>query len=71
MHFDADFEGAWDPTFAGNDIDTACSRHSYVTMCGGAPMLWKSAMQTEIALSSTKSELIGLLMAPHDGTPTL
>ena len=40
-------------------------------MCAGAPTLWKSAMQSEIALSSTESKLIRLSMALRDGTPIL
>lgn len=70
-HSDADFAGAWDPEIAGDDMDTAGSRHGHVTMHAGAPILWKSAMQTEIALSSTESELIGPSMALREGIPIL
>ena len=60
IYCDADFAGAWDPALAGEDIDTARSRHGYIITYAGVPLIWKSSMQGEIALSSTESELIGL-----------
>ena len=60
LHCDSDFAGAWDPELAGEDIDTARSRHGYIISYAGVPLLWKSQMQGEISLSSTESELIGL-----------
>ena len=60
IYCDADFAGAWDLELAGVDIDNARSRHGYVITYAGVPLLWKSQMQGEIALSSTESELIGL-----------
>ena len=60
IYCDADFAGAWDPALAGEDIDTARSRHGYIITYAGIPLIWKSQMQGEIALSSTESELIGL-----------
>ena len=60
VYCDADFAGAWDPKLAGEDIDTARSRHGYIITYAGIPLLWKSQMQGEIALSSTESEVIGL-----------
>ena len=60
LYCDADFAGAWDPELAGEDMDTARSRHGYIITYAGVPLLWKSQMQGEIALSSTESELIGL-----------
>jgi len=60
IYCDADFAGAWDPELAGEDIDTARSRHGYIITYAGVPLIWKSSMQGEIALSSTESELIGL-----------
>ena len=60
LYVDADFAGAWDPKLAGEDIDTARSRHGYIIAYAGVPLLWKSSMQGEITLSSTESELVGL-----------
>ena len=47
---DADFSGNWDSKDAGNSRDTARSRHGYIITYKGCPILWKSQMQTEIAL---------------------
>ena len=66
---DADFAGAWDPELAGEDIDTARSRHGYIVTYAGAPLLWKSQMQGEVALSSTESEFIGLSTALRTAIP--
>ena len=59
---DADFAGNWDKDEAW-DRDTARSRHGYIVSYHGCPIIWKSQMQTEIALSSTESEYTGLLYA--------
>ena len=69
IHADADFAGNWDPKLAGEDIDTARSRHGFVISCAGVPLLWKSSLQGEIALSSTESELIGLSTALRVAIP--
>ena len=54
---DADFAGNWDKSVAHTDRDTARSRHGYIVMYAGCPLLWKSQLQGEIALSSTENEL--------------
>jgi hypothetical protein len=69
LHADADFAGNWDPALAGDDIDTARSRHGYVLSFAGVPILWKSQLQTEVALSSTESEVIGLSAALRTAIP--
>lgn len=43
-----------------DNADTARSRFGYIVMYNGCPITWASKMQTEIALSSTESEYIGL-----------
>ena len=68
---DADFAGNWDIDIAGNDPDTARSRHGYVIMYAGCPIIWKSQLQTEIALSSTESEYIGLSYALREAIPIM
>jgi hypothetical protein len=69
IHCDADFAGAWDPELAGEDIDTARSRHGYIISYAGIPLVWKSQMQGEIALSSTESEFIGLSTSLRTAIP--
>ena len=63
VYVDADFAGNWDKEGAGEDIDTARSRHGYIIRYAGVPIMWLSQLQTEIALSSTEAELVGLSMA--------
>ena len=70
VHVDADFAGNWDPKGTG-DPGTARSRHGYIIMYAGCPILWKSALQTEIALSSCESEYTGLSYALRDAIPIM
>jgi hypothetical protein len=51
---------------AATDRDTARSRHGYIINYAGCPLLWKSQMQTEVALSSTESKYTGLSYALRD-----
>jgi hypothetical protein len=53
---DADFSGNWDGAESHNR-DTARSRHGHIIMHAGCPVSWKSQLQTETALSSTRSVL--------------
>ena len=71
VYVDADFAGNWDKELAGQDIDTARSRHGYIIMYAGVPVLWQSQLQTEVALSSTESELIGMSMALRSAIPLM
>ncbi|MFN7263289.1 MAG: reverse transcriptase domain-containing protein, partial [Cyanobacteriota bacterium] len=68
---DADFAGNWHKDIAGTDADTARSRHGYIIMYAGCPIVWKSQLQTEIALSSTESEYIGLSYALREAIPIM
>ena len=70
MYVDADFAGNWDPK-ESNERDTARSRHGYVINYEGCPIMWKSQMQTEIALSSTESEYTGLSYALREAIPIM
>ena len=58
LFVDADFAGNWDPENT-EDIDTARSRHGYLVKYANCPIIWKSQLQREIALSSTESEYTG------------
>jgi hypothetical protein len=59
LYVDTDFSGSWDPKESW-DWDTARSRRGYIVKYEGCPLLCKSQMQTEIALSSTESEYTGM-----------
>jgi hypothetical protein len=48
---------------AADDIDTARSRTGYVIFYAGCPIIWKSKLQTQIALSTTKAESMALSAA--------
>ena len=64
------FAGNWDKkdTQTG-DHDTARSRHGYIILYYGCPLIWKSQLQTEIALSSTESKYTGLSYALCEDIP--
>jgi hypothetical protein len=68
---DADFAGNWNKEEAPTDRDTARSRHGYIIMYAGCPIVWKSQLQTEIALSSTESEYTGLSYALREAIPLM
>ena len=70
MYVDADFAGNWNREEA-NNRDTARSRHGYIINYLGCPIIWKSQMQTEIALSSTESEYIGISQGLRDVIPMM
>ena len=61
----ADFAGNW---YAKeySDHDKVRSGHGYFIMYGGLPMLWKSQLQTDIALSITETDYTGLYYTLRD-----
>ena len=65
VYVDADFAGCWDPK-ESHVRDTAQSQHGYVISYGGCSIIWKSQLQTEIALFSIESEYTGLSYALRD-----
>ena len=67
---DADFAGNWNKT-DNNNPNTARSRHGYIVKFMGCPIVWKSQLQHEIALSSTESEYTGLLYALREAIPIM
>ena len=71
VHVDADFAGNWDSKEPEKDSGTARSRHGYFITCAGCPTLWKSQLQTEIALSSCESEYAGLSYSLRDAMPIM
>jgi hypothetical protein len=60
VHVDCDFAGNWVQEDAPNDPSTAKSRTGFIISYGGCPVIWASKLQTEVALSSTESEYVGL-----------
>ena len=66
---DADFAGLWKTKEF--DLPSSClSRSGYVILYAGAPLLWVSKLQTEIALSTTEAEYIALSHSMRDLIPT-
>ena len=64
-YVDADFAGLWsveDP----NDSICVKSRSGHLIMFMGCPLLWKSKLQTQIALSTMEAEYIALSLAMRD-----
>jgi hypothetical protein len=57
---DSDFSGNWDPEHSMHDPNTARSRSGYFITYLGAPLMWKSSLQTKIALSTCEAEYICL-----------
>ena len=53
------------------DRDTARSRHGYIITYDNCPILWKSQLQTEVSMSSTESEHIGISYALREVIPIM
>ncbi len=70
VYVDADFAGTFDHLDPDN-IDTARSRHGYIITYAGMPVIWKSQLQSEIALSSTESEYTGLSYSLREAIPIM
>jgi hypothetical protein len=60
VHVDCDFTGNWVKEDAMNNPSTAKCRTGYIVSGGGCPVVWASKLQTEVVLSSTESEHVGL-----------
>ena len=65
---DADFAGLYGHE---NSLDPHCahSRTGYVILAFGCPVLWRSRLQTEIALSTMEAEYVALSTACKDLLP--
>jgi hypothetical protein len=65
---DADFAGLWN---AEDEQDPHCvkSRTGFIVMIANCPVIWKSKLQSEIALSTMESEYIALSTACRDLLP--
>jgi Reverse transcriptase (RNA-dependent DNA polymerase) len=71
LFVDSDWSGLWDKTIAATDSSTARSRHGFILEYCGCPLIWASQLQTEIALSSTEAEYIGLSKALRETIPIM
>ena len=65
---DADFAGLWGSE-AADDPTCVKSRTGYVIMYEGCPVIWKSKLQSLIALSTMEAEYISLSMCMRDLIP--
>ena len=70
VYVDADFSGNWCKEDS-HHTDTARSRHGYIIKYQNCPIVWKSQLQGEIALSSSESEYTGLSYALREAIPIM
>ena len=69
-YVDADFSGGWQQADA-NDADNGMSQTGMVIMHDNCPIFWRSSLQTEISLSTTKIEYIALSFALRKVLPLM
>ena len=67
-YVDADFAGLFAASDRQDQVGVK-SRTGYVIMYKGAPLLWGSRLQTQIALSTMEAEYIALSQAMRDLIP--
>ena len=65
---DSNFCGNWHKKYAG-EADSVRSRHGYIIMYAGFPIVSKSQLQTEIVLSTTEAEYTLLSYALREAIP--
>ena len=70
LYADADFAGEWTREGSANP-KTSLSRSGYTLRYAGCPILWKSKMQTTIALSTAEAEYVALSQGLRDTIPIL
>lgn len=67
-YVDADFCGSYEG-INSNDPNGCRSRTGYILFYAGCPVLWRSKLQTEIALSTTEVEYIDLSQSTRELLP--
>eukprot|EP00978_Attheya_sp_CCMP212_P002524 scaffold5126_cov29-Attheya_sp.AAC.3 len=67
----ADFCGNWDRKYALEDPTTARSRSGYIVRYCGCPILWRSKLQTQVALSTTEAEYVALSQSLRELLPVM
>lgn len=70
LYVDADFAGLWNLSDT-DDPSVVRSRTGYVITLGAVPVVWKSKLQTEIALSTCEAEYIAASQAMRELLPLL
>jgi hypothetical protein len=71
-YVDASFSGDYVKDIdQSDDPSSARSRTGLVIQYHGCPILWRSALQTECAMSSTESEVLALSQAMRDTLPLI
>jgi len=68
MYVNADFAGCWHKEFSHLQ-DSVLSRTGYIITFCGCSISWTSKLQSEIALSTTKSEYIALSSTTREILP--
>jgi len=69
-YVDADFAGGWASADA-DDADNVMSRTGFIIMYANCPIYWRSALQTEIALSTAEAEYIALSQSLREVIPLM
>ena len=67
---DADFAGGWNKLDSENPENCYSRTGFFIKYCG-CPILWRSALQTEISLSTAESEYIALSSALREVIPMI
>ena len=67
---DADFAGLWGHEHP-QDPHCARSRTGYVITISGCPVIWRSSLQTEIAMSTMEAEYVAMSTACKDLFPLI
>ena len=70
LYVDADFAGEWSRDTSA-DPRLCLSQTGYVLMYAGCPVLWKSQLQTIIALSTAEAEYLVLSFALRTSIPLI
>ena len=68
LYVDADFAGLFKKEHE-SDPDSARSRTGYILLLGGFPLIWKSQLQSKIALSTLEAEYSALSAATRSLIP--
>lgn len=71
LFVDSDFAGNWDIETAPFDPATSRSRHGYILMYCGMPVIWCSQLQSLTCLSTTEAEYIALSKSVQDLLPMI
>ena len=71
IYADADFSGNWFKSTAPDDASTAKSRSGFIVFYAGCLIIWKSVLQTQVALSTTDAEYISLSQSLRDVIPII